>query len=97
MDVEFYGISFGLDHLRGNKYINRILVGCSDIVSCCLVSPLADWAGRRKALFTTSVLLAVSALLYNFLGDYNGLSYALIVLTRMGAAASFALVFLVAQ
>ena len=46
VNIEFYGIGFGLDDLRGNKYTNGILVGCADIVSCCLFGLLADRFGR---------------------------------------------------
>ena len=97
VDIEFYGISFGLDHLRGNKYANGILVGCSDIVSCTLLGLVADKFGRKKAMLICSATLAVSALVYDLVSSYEILSYGLIVITRMGAASSFALMFLLAQ
>lgn len=97
VDIEFYGISFGLDHLKGNKYANGILVGCSDIVSCTLLGLVADKFGRKKAMLICSATLAVAALLYDLIDSSEILSYALVVITRMGAASSFALMFLLAQ
>lgn len=97
VDVEFYGISFGLDDLKGNKYTNGILVGCADIVSCTLLGLFADRFGRKGAMMFSSLAFAIPALVYDLASLQDSISYGLLAVTRMGAAASFAIAYLFAQ
>jgi SP family arabinose:H+ symporter-like MFS transporter len=51
---------FALDNIQTGWAASCVLIGC--LVGALVAGPLADWAGRKKILFTCAVLFSVSAL-----------------------------------
>ena len=51
---------FKLDNLQTGWAASCVLLGC--LAGALIAGPLADWAGRKKVLFTCAVLFTVSAI-----------------------------------
>ena len=56
---------------------------------------LANWMGRKWSTTLCYGIGGIGCILYTFLQDYQGASYVFLVLGKLGASASFTLVYLI--
>lgn len=95
VDIVYYGINFGLGHLDGDIYINGLVSGISEVVGYIISAFLANWVGRKWGTTLCYGIGGVGCILYTFLQDYDAASYVFLVMGKLGAAATFMLVYLI--
>ena len=69
--------------------------GISEVVGYIISGFLADWMGRKWATSLCFGIGGVGCILYTFLQDYDAASYVFLVMGKLGAAATFTLVYLI--
>ena len=62
----YYGLSFNIKNIEGNRYWNFSLSGLVEIPSYLVAIPLIDKLGRRKSLFYTVMVAALGCILCGF-------------------------------
>ena len=94
IDIVFFAISFGINQLRGDIYMNGILMGVSGLLSPVPISFLMNKIGRKKSLLLTWFLATSGCVVYHFVSNYDWAAYLTILVARFGAGGIFQILFL---
>ena len=97
VDIVFYGILFGLKNLKGNIYINGLMVGFADLCAGISLAFLSNIIGRRGLIKITWAVCGVACLIYNSISSYQIAQYIVVLLGKYGATCSFSLMFLISS
>ena len=97
VDIVFYGILFGLKNLKGNIYINGLMVGLADVSAGFSLAFLSNILGRRGLIRITWAICGIACLIYNFVKVNQIASYITILIGKYGATCSFSLMFLISS
>ena len=96
VDLTYYGINFGLNHLRGNIYFNGVLSGVAESISYILGGCLASSClGRKYTTVLCYFIGGTACIAYNFSSNSMAMSYIFVLLGKFGAGAVFCIVYLV--
>lgn len=96
IDVIFYGIIFGLNELKGSIYVNGVVAGSADIVAAGLIALLSERVPRKVYILCTWGLITVATLFYHFFSSHEYVSYACVLLGKLGATSTFSMLFFIA-
>lgn len=97
MDIVFYGILFGLKNLKGNIYINGLMVGGADLCAGISLAFLSNIIGRRGLIKLTWAVCGIACLIYNSISSYQIAQYIVVLFGKYGATCSFSLMFLISS
>ena len=97
VDIVFYGILFGLKSLKGNIYVNGLMVGCADLCAGISLAFLSNIIGRKGLIRVTWAVCGISCLVYNEIKDNQVAEYITVLLGKYGATCSFSLMFLISS
>lgn len=87
----YYGLSFNVKNIKGNRYWNFFLSGMVEIPSYFLAIPMIDNIGRRKSLFFTVMVGALACLVCGLgLSQSTSLS---VMAGKFGISSSFAILY----
>ena len=69
----FYGVSYGVEGLGGNLYVNFAISGLIEIPAYFLCIIIAKYSGRRLSISSTMILGGVACLILSAIseGEYN--------------------------
>lgn len=97
VDIVFYGILFGLKNLKGNIYINGLMVGLADVSAGFSLAFLSNILGRRGLIRITWAICGIACFIYNSVQTNQIASYITILIGKFGATCSFSLMFLISS
>ena len=84
VDIVFYGILFGLKSLKGNIYVNGLMVGCADLCAGISLAFLSNIIGRKGLIRVTWAVCGISCLVYNEIKDNQVAEYITVLLGKYG-------------
>lgn len=87
----YYGLSFNMKNIKGNRYWNFFMSGMVEIPSYFLAVPLIDNLGRQKSLFLTVMVGALGCLICG-LGP-STFSTLSVMVGKFGISSSFGILY----
>ena len=97
VSLSFYGVSLNTNKMRGNIFVNNVISGSAELISCCTIAPyLAEKFPYRKSLSACYGIGGICFLLC-FIGENYGIDWKLATfigfLAKFFIASAFAIIY----